>query len=209
MGEPRRGVQKVSERGEEGKEGELPVLGFRRAADWARWLERHGARARGVWLRIAKKGSGGTSVTYAEALEEALCYGWIDGQKKRGDEESWLQKFTPRRARSIWSQINRAKVEELIRAGRMKPAGLAAYEQARADGRLEQAYASQSNAEVPEDFRAELDRRPRARAFFATLKSANRYAVLFRIHTAKKPETRARRIAKLVEMLERGEVLHP
>lgn len=187
---------------------DLPVILFNRPKDWAAWIEKNHAASPGVWLRIAKKGSGLESVTYAEALDVALCYGWIDGLKRKYDEQSWIQKFTPRRPRSLWSKINRAKAEELIACGRMHAAGLVAIEAARADGRWETAYDSASKATVPDDFQAALDRNRKAKTFFAGLDRANRYAILFRIQTAKKAETRAARIAQLVAMLERGEKIH-
>jgi len=179
------------------------------AAEWEAWLAAHHGEQDGVWLRFAKKGSGATTVTYDEALEVALCWGWIDTQVRRIDERYYAQRFTPRRARSPWSKRNREKAEALIQAGRMKAAGLAAIEQAQGDGRWEQAYDSQSKASVPEDLQKELDRNPKAAAFFATLDSANRYAVLYRVQEAKKPETRARRIEKFIGMLNRGEKVHP
>jgi uncharacterized protein YdeI (YjbR/CyaY-like superfamily) len=185
------------------------MMSFKDQQAWSAWLEKNHAKSPGLWLKLAKKGSETQTVSYNEALEEALRYGWIDGQKKGFDESFWLQKFTPRGPRSVWSKINREKAEALIRGGRMQPAGLAAVEKARQDGRWEGAYDSQRSATVPEDLQAELDRRPKAKAFFATLNSANRYAVLWRIQTAKKAETRARRIEQLVGMLERGEKLHP
>lgn len=188
---------------------ELPSLAFKRPADWDRWLSRNHASAAGVWVKLAKQSSELPSITYAEALEVALCYGWIDGQKKTHDATAWLQKFTPRRARSLWSKINRAKAEALIQAGRMKPAGLAAVAEAQRNGQWDAAYAPQRDASVPADLQAELDRHPKAKAFFATLDRRNRYALLFRLHTAKKPETRARRLAHFVEMLERQEKLYP
>lgn len=182
---------------------------FANAAGWARWLAKHHASSSGVWLRMAKADSGIPSVNYPQALEQALCYGWIDGQKKSLDAQHWLQRFTPRSPRSIWSKVNRDKALALIDEGRMKPAGLHEVERARADGRWDAAYDSPSKAEVPPDLQAALEARPQALAFFATLDSANRYAVLFRTHNAKKPETRARRIAQFVDMLARGETLHP
>ena len=188
---------------------ELPVLLFEDQAAWAEWLERHHAGAPGVWLRHAKKDGGLRSVSYAEALDVALCYGWIDSQKRSWDDRSWIQKWGPRGPRSIWSRINRDKVEALVAAGRMRPPGLAAVEAAKADGRWDAAYSSQSTATVPDDLQAALDANPRAAAFFATLNGANRYAILFRVQTAKKPETRAKRIAGFIEMLERGEKIHP
>jgi uncharacterized protein YdeI (YjbR/CyaY-like superfamily) len=184
------------------------VQSFASAGDWERWLHEHHAEAPGVWLRLAKKSSGITSVTYAEAVDVALCYGWIDGQA-RGVDDTWhLQKFTPRRAQSTWSKRNREKVAALIEAGRMQPAGLAEIERAKADGRWDAAYDAPSTATVPEDLQRELDANPAAAEFFATLNSQNRYAILHRIQTAKKPETRARRIAQFVDMLARGEKLY-
>jgi uncharacterized protein YdeI (YjbR/CyaY-like superfamily) len=185
------------------------VMSFERQEDWSSWLDQQHATAPGIWLRIAKKASGIASVTYDEALEAALCYGWIDGQKRSYDETSWLQKFTPRGAKSIWSKINREKAQRLIESGRMRPAGLEAVERARQDGRWEAAYDSHRTASVPEDFQAALDENAEAQAFFATLNSANRYAILFRIQTAKKPETRAKWIQEFIKMLEQHKTLHP
>lgn len=179
------------------------------AAAWARWLKRHHATAAGVWLRVAKKDSGIASVDYAGALEEALCHGWIDGQRKSDDAQYFQQRFTPRTARSMWSQINRAKVLKLIEQGRMLPAGLAEIERAKADGRWDAAYEAASVATVPSDLQAALDADKKAAKFFLTLNAQNRFAVLFRIQGAKKPETRARRIEKFVQMLAKGEKLHP
>ncbi len=187
----------------------LPTLPFATQQDFEAWLDAHHADTAGVWLKLAKAGAGVPSVSYAQALEVALCYGWIDGQKASFDEQYWLQKFTPRRPKSVWSQVNCAKATELIAAGRMREAGLRQVEAAKADGRWDAAYASQRAIEVPPDFQAELDAHPTAQAFFATLNSANRYAFLWRIHTAKKPDTRANRIRQFIEMLERGEKLHP
>jgi uncharacterized protein YdeI (YjbR/CyaY-like superfamily) len=191
-----------------GPAAELPTLSFATQDEWAAWLDEQHATAPGVWLKLAKKATGIASVTYDQALEVALCYGWIDGQKKGFDEAAWLQKFTPRGARSIWSKINREKAERLIAEGRMRPAGLREVERARQDGRWEAAYDSQSTAAVPDDFQAALAANPEAEAFFATLNSTNRYAILFRIQTAKKPETRAKRIREFVAMLARGEKLY-
>jgi uncharacterized protein YdeI (YjbR/CyaY-like superfamily) len=188
---------------------DLPVIPFAQQRDWAAWLADNHASAAGVWIQLAKKGSGIQSITYAEAIDVALCYGWIDGQSKRYDESSWLQKFTPRTAKSIWSKVNREKALSLIESGQMQPAGLAAIERARQDGRWDAAYDSPSTASVPDDLQAELDRNPAAKAFFATLNSRNRYAILFRIQTAKKAETRARRIQEFIGMLERQELLYP
>jgi len=172
---------------------------------WVEWLEQHHATERGVWLRLAKAASDLSSVTYDEAVEVALCYGWIDGQAKRHDADSWLQKFTPRGPRSVWSKRNRDRAERLIANGEVRAAGLEAIEAARADGRWERAYDSPRSAAVPEDLQSALDGSPEAKSFFETLKSAQRYVILHRVQTAVKPETRARRIAKFVAMLERRE----
>ena len=187
----------------------MPIVLFEAQEAWAAWLEENHASSPGLWLRLAKKAAGLESVSYAEALEVALCYGWIDGQKRSYDESSWLQKFTPRRPKSIWSKINREKAEALIASGRMKAAGREAVESAKQDGRWDAAYDSPSNATVPDDFQAELDKNAEAKAFFATLNSTNRYAILFRIQTAKKAETRARRIEQFISMLEKKEKLYP
>jgi uncharacterized protein YdeI (YjbR/CyaY-like superfamily) len=185
-----------------------PRLRFATHEAWDAWLAAHGAAARGVWLELARKGAPERTLTYAEAVESALCHGWIDGQKRAGDAQMFLQRFSPRTPRSPWSQINRDKATALIEEGRMHPAGLAAVERARADGRWERAYAGARTIEVPDDLRARLAEVPAAAAFFATLDGQNRYAVLYRIHEAKRPETRARRIERFVEMLARGETLH-
>ncbi len=187
---------------------ELPILQFDSQADWASWLERHHESSQGAWLKLAKKASGITTVRHAEALEEALCYGWIDGQSAQFDESFYLIRFTPRRPRSKWSQINREKVERLIKEGRVRPAGLAQIEAAKEDGRWEAAYPPASAAVVPEDLQRALDENPKAKAFFETLKGANRYAILYRVHDAKRPETRARRIAEYVAMLAEHRTLH-
>jgi uncharacterized protein YdeI (YjbR/CyaY-like superfamily) len=190
------------------KSAELPTLPFESKKRWADWLAKQHDKSSGVWLKIGKKEAGIPSVTYEEALDVALCYGWIDGQKKGFDEKYWLQKFTPRGPKSIWSKINTEKAERLIASGEMKPAGLKAIELAKQDGRWAAAYASQKNISIPEDFQAALDKNKKAKTFFAALKSAERYSFLFRIHHAKKPETRAKRIQQFVEMLEKGEKLH-
>jgi uncharacterized protein YdeI (YjbR/CyaY-like superfamily) len=184
------------------------VIAFESDADWEAWLEEHHATADGVWVKIAKKGTGIPTVAYPEVLDTALCFGWIDGQRKALDDQYFLQRFTPRRARSRWSQINRDKVEALSKAGRMRPPGIAEVERAKADGRWDAAYASVRTMEVPADLQRELDARPRAAAFFATLNSQNRYSILYRLHDAKRPETRARRLEKFVAMLEAGETLY-
>ncbi len=187
----------------------LPIMAFATPHEWDAWLDTRHADTPGIWLKIAKKDAGVPSVTYAEALESALCYGWIDGQKAAFDAEYWLQKFTPRRPKSIWSRVNRDKATALIAAGRMQPAGLAQVEQAKSDGRWEAAYQSQRAMAFPDDFQRALDANPRAKEFFATLDGGNRYAILFRIETAKKPETRAARIQKFVAMLANHEKIHP
>jgi uncharacterized protein YdeI (YjbR/CyaY-like superfamily) len=184
-----------------------PTL-FKSARAFETWLKKHHASSDGLWLQIAKKGAEQPSVTYLEAVEIALCWGWIDGQKKGLDDQHFLQRFTPRRARSIWSKINVDKVATLIEAGRMQLAGQAQIDAAKADGRWAQAYDGARTATVPEDLQAALDANPRAKAFFATINATNRYAVTWRVQTAVKPETRARRIAQLVDMLARGEVVH-
>jgi uncharacterized protein YdeI (YjbR/CyaY-like superfamily) len=189
--------------------GDLPVLGFADQGAWESWLAEQHAASGGVWLKIPRKGSGAPGVSYPDALAVALCYGWIDGQKGRLDDEYWLQRFAPRRARSRWSKINTEKATELIEAGLMQPAGLREVELARADGRWDAAYAGQRASGVPDDLAAELARNEAAAAFFATLSSANRYAILYRIGDAKRPETRARRIAKYVAMLAAHETIHP
>ena len=181
---------------------------FKTAKAFDTWLKRHHARSDGLWLKIAKRGADEPSVTYAEAVEIALCWGWIDGQKKGLDGQHFLQRFTPRRARSIWSKVNVGKVAALIEAGRMQAPGYAQIEAAKADGRWAQAYDGARTSAVPEDLLAALEAEPGAKAFFATINAANRYAVLWRIQTAVKAETRARRIAQLVEMLARGKTIH-
>jgi uncharacterized protein YdeI (YjbR/CyaY-like superfamily) len=192
---------------ETGKDGR-PILAFDSPEAWEAWLEREHATSDGVWLKFAKKGSGVESVVFAEALEVALCYGWIDSQALSLDERFYLLKFTPRRARSKWSRINRDKVAALMKQGRMKPAGLAQVEAAKKDGRWEAAYASPANVEVPEDLQKALDASPKAAEFFATLNKSNRFAILYQLQDAKKPETRTRRLEKFVGMLERGEKLY-
>ena len=189
---------------------ELPDLVVLDAAAWRRWLAANHASSAGVWLRLAKKGMNEpTQLRYAEALDEALCHGWIDGQVRRFDEASYRQRFTPRRTRSAWSQNNVANIERLLGEGRMTPAGVAAFEAARADGRLDRAYPGQASIEVPDDLAAALEAEPAARASFESLSSQNRYAVLLRIHQAARPQTRAQRIERFVAMLARGETPYP
>jgi uncharacterized protein YdeI (YjbR/CyaY-like superfamily) len=192
---------------EPGKDGK-PILAFASQAEWEAWLDAEHRASDGVWIKFAKKGSGVETVVYAEALEVALCYGWIDSQVKSLDERFYLQKFTPRRARSKWSRINREKIEELTKQGRMKPAGLEQVELAKADGRWDAAYASPASADVPDDLQKALDASPKAAEFWAGLNKSNRYAIIFQLEDAKKPETRVRRLAKFVAMLERGEKLY-
>ena len=187
----------------------LPVMTFESTDEWEAWLAAHHADSPGLWLKIAKKGATGRTVSYSDALDVALCHGWIDGQKGRHDDEYWLQRFTPRKPGSKWSKINTERAEALIASGRMRPAGLREVERAQADGRWEQAYESQSRVTVSEDLARALAANERARAFFATLDSANRYAILYRIGTAKKPETRAKRIDTYVTMLSEHRKIHP
>ena len=190
--------------------GDLPELTVRDRAAWSRWLADHGAETDGVWLVLAKKGTTGpTSLTYDEALEEALCNGWVDGQLGRGDGRTFRRKFTPRKARSTWSQRNVALAERLIGEGRMRPAGFAAIERAKADGNWDAAYAGPATMAVPPDLAAALAANPPAAAMFDRLSGANRYAVLYRVATAKREDTRRRRIDQFVAMLARGETLHP
>ncbi len=184
-----------------------PLL-FKNAKAFEAWLKKHHATSTGLWLKIAKRGADEASVTYLEAVDIALCWGWIDSQKKALDGRHFLQRFTPRRARSVWSKVNVEKVAALTQAGRMQAPGLAQVAAAQADGRWAQAYDGARTAEVPEDLIVALDATPKAKAFFATINAANRYAILWRIQTAVKPETRAKRIAQLVDMLGRGETLH-
>jgi uncharacterized protein YdeI (YjbR/CyaY-like superfamily) len=188
---------------------ELPGRAFRDAAALEAWLEAEHETADELLLRIAKQGTGIASVTYAQAVELALCFGWIDGVKRGVDAVWFIQRFTPRRARSRWSKINRGAAERLIAEGRMRPAGVAQVERARADGRWAAAYDGAATMTVPPDLQAALEAEPAALAFFATLDGRNRYAVLYRVHDAKRPETRARRIATFVAMLAAGETLHP
>lgn len=185
-----------------------PTLVFGSRDDWHAWLKKNHTASNGIWLQIAKRNTDTPTVSYADALEVALCYGWIDGQKQSLDAQFWLQRFTPRTAKSVWSKINREKVSALIEAGQMQPAGLKAVEAAQKDGRWDAAYASASQATVPEDLQAALDANKKARAFFQTLDSHNRYSILYRVQNAKKAETRSKRISEFVAMLARHETLH-
>jgi uncharacterized protein YdeI (YjbR/CyaY-like superfamily) len=184
------------------------ILPFRSSSEFRKWLAANHRQSDGIWLRIFKKDSGEPTITYAEALDEALCFGWIDGQKQRHDETSWLQRFTPRRPKSGWSKINTQHAERLIRGGRVKAAGLAQIAAAKKDGRWTAAYDSPSKATFPEDFLAELRKNEKAKAFFESLNKANRYAIAYRLQTAKKPETRQRRMDMILAMLARGEAFH-
>jgi uncharacterized protein YdeI (YjbR/CyaY-like superfamily) len=187
---------------------EPPVLAFADASALDAWLAENHASSRGIWLELAKKGSGKPSVTYAEAVEVALAWGWIDGLKHAHDDVAWHQKLTPRGAKSVWSKINRDKATALVAEGRMKPPGLAEVERAKADGRWDAAYDGARTSKMPDDLAAAFEASPRAKDFFATLDARNRYAVLWRVQTAKTAATRAARVAKLVAMLARGEKLH-
>jgi uncharacterized protein YdeI (YjbR/CyaY-like superfamily) len=182
---------------------------FAHQAAWEQWLETNHEHSHGLWVKVAKKDSPITTLSYAEALEVALCYGWIDGQKKPYDRDLWLQKFTPRRAQSVWSKVNIDKVTQLIASGKMKPSGMKAVKAAKEDGRWDAAYESQRNFTVPEDFQHALEKNPQAKAFFEMLNRQNRYAICYRIQTAKKLETRKARIQKFVEMLANNQKLYP
>ena len=188
---------------------DFATLSFSSSSEWEEWLERNHSAAPGVWLKIAKKDTGIESVRYPEVLESALCFGWIDGLRRSLDERFFLQKFTPRQRRSKWSKVNCEKIERLTAAGRMRPPGLAEVERAKADGRWDAAYESPARIGVPEDLQRELDARPQAKEFFSQLNSQNRYAILYRLHDAKRPETRARRLAEFVAKLEAGEKIYP
>jgi uncharacterized protein YdeI (YjbR/CyaY-like superfamily) len=187
---------------------DTPVLLFESRQTWHGWLHTHHIESSGAWLKLAKKSSGHTSISYDEALEEALCYGWIDGQKQRYDNHYWMQKFTPRGPKSLWSKINVAKIEALLQSDKMQPAGLAAVEMGRKSGAWNAAYDSPSTTTVPKDFQTALEENPKAKQFFETLNKANVYGFCWRIQTAKKPETRKARIDTFIDMLNRGEKLH-
>jgi uncharacterized protein YdeI (YjbR/CyaY-like superfamily) len=185
-----------------------PIHDFESQKAWEKWLKENHRTSSGIWIRLARKASGIPSITYAEAVESALCYGWIDGHKRPHSDTAWLQRFTPRRSRSMWSQINRDKALALIESRRMRAAGLEEVERAKKDGRWEAAYGSQSALTTDAGFQKALNKSPRAKKFFKTISAANRYAILWRVQTAKRPETRARRIKQYVEMLEKGETHH-
>ena len=186
-----------------------PSLLFQNKNDWSAWLDKNHNISAGVWLQLSKKNSDIQTVSHPEALEVALCYGWIDGQRKKGSDNSWLQRFTPRGARSIWSKVNRANALALIEAGRMQPAGITAIERAKTNGQWDSAYDAVAKATIPDDLATELRNNKQSKAFFEQLSSQNRYAILFRLQTAKKPETRARRLEKFIAMLARNETIHP
>ena len=187
------------------KKAKKPIVAFESAVHWEKWLEEYQAKSDGIWMCLHKKDSGLASVNYAEALDVALCYGWIDGQKKSLNKTSWLQKFTPRRPKSGWSKVNTGHVERLIATGKMQRAGLVQVEAAKQDGRWDRAYSSQSTATIPEDFLKLVNKNKAAKKFFETLSKSKLYSIIYRLETAKKPETRANRIKKIMEMLERGE----
>ena len=186
----------------------IPIRSFKDAKAWESWLAKNQGDTNGVWIRLAKKNSGAKSITYAEALEIALCYGWIDAQKRGESETAWLQRFMPRAKKSIWSKINTEKALALIASGRMTPAGLDEVVRAKQDGRWEAAYEPPSTAQVPADFEALLNKSRRAQKFFRTISATNRYAILWRLQTAKKAETRVKRMRTFIEMLEKGETIH-
>jgi uncharacterized protein YdeI (YjbR/CyaY-like superfamily) len=188
---------------------DLPVIAFKSQQAWDAWLTSQPARSKGLWLKLAKKSSGIASVSKPEAIDTALCHGWIDGQLDSFDDDYWLIRFTPRRSTSKWSEKNRARALRLVELRRMQPAGLSEIERARKDGRWDAAYAPQSTAQVPDDLRAALAKNKKAKGFFETLDRVNRYAILYRIHAAKKAETRIARIEKFVAMLIEGKTIHP
>lgn len=186
----------------------LPILSFRNGENFEAWLEQQPANAAGAWLRLPKKSASAPGLTKAEAIDAALCHGWIDGQLDKYDDNYWLIRFTPRKAHSKWSQVNKRRATELLAEGRMRKAGLAQIDAAKVDGRWAAAYAPASSAKVPTDLQEALNANPQAAEFFATLKGANRYAILYRIGSVKRPQTRAKKIAEYISMLERGETIH-
>jgi len=191
-----------------GAKDEIEIISFESRKALARWLEANHDTPQGIWMRFFKKASGKKTVSYDESLDEALCYGWIDGQVKKFDTESWLQKFTPRRAKSLWSKKNTGHIKRLMELGRMKPSGLKEVEAAKADGRWNKAYDPQGEMTVPNDFLAKLSKNATAKSFFETLNKANRFAIVWRLQTAKRPETREKRMAMILEMLKKGEKFH-
>lgn len=187
---------------------ELPILSFKTQSEFSEWLEKHHAISDGIWIQLFKKHSGVESITYAQAVEESLCYGWIDSLAKKYDEKSYIQKFTPRRTKSMWSKINIGHIERLIKEGRMKESGLKEVERAKTDGRWQKAYDSSTTMQMPEDFIKEVNKDKKAKEFFQELNKSNKFAIAFQLHNAKKPETRQRRLLKFVEMMKRGEKLY-
>ena len=192
----------------EAKKDNLPILIFKTGKEWDRWLQKNYSSSNGIWLQIYKKGTGISSITYPEAVDTALCYGWIDGVANKYDEDSYLQRFTPRRSKSIWSKKNVEKANGLIASGKMKPGGLKEIEAAKADGRWDTAYDSPANIEIPKDFLEELSKKPKAKKFFQTLNKTNTYSIAWRLQTAKKPETRAKRMKVILEMLSKEQKFH-
>ena len=186
----------------------LPILTFKTAKEWDKWMAKNYASSKGIWLRFYKKASGIPSLTYPEAVEVSLCYGWIDGQANKYDENSYLQRFTPRRPKSIWAKKNIERVTRLIASGKMKPSGLKEIEAAKADGRWEMAYDSPATMEIPNDFLKELSKNPKAKTFFGTLNKTNTYAIAWRLQTAKKPETRQKRMKAIIDMLSKKQKFH-
>ena len=189
-------------------QADLEVVSFKTPREFENWLRKNHKTKKGIWLRLFKKASGEKSVTYEEAVNEALCFGWIDGQSNKYDEQSWTQKFTPRRPGSIWAKRNKERIEQLTKEGRMKPAGMAEVEKAKADGRWDKAYAPPGEMTIPADFLKALSRNKKAKAFFDTLNKTNMFAIAFRLHTAKKEETRERRMKVILTMLAKGEKFH-
>ncbi len=190
------------------KKPEQPIIEFRTQSEWRDWLLDNHDNSDGIWMRLYKKKSGIPSIEIGQALDEALCFGWIDGQRKTYDEQSYLQKYTPRRKRSIWSKINTGKIEALSKEGKMHPAGLLEVEKAKADGRWAKAYDSPANMQVPDDFVEAISKFPEAMDFYNSLNKTNRYAIAFRLQTAKKQETRTKRMAAMIEMMKNGEKFH-
>jgi len=188
---------------------QLPILAFASAKDWESWLEEEHTKSKGIWLKFAKTGTGIPTVSKAEAIEGALCYGWIDGQLDKFDEKHWLIRFTPRKPKSRWSEINTKSATELMARGRIKPAGQAEIDKAKADGRWEAAYAGQASIDVPQDLKEALSKQPKAEEFFKELDSRNRYAILYRLHNTRRPDARSARLATYVDMLARGETIYP
>jgi uncharacterized protein YdeI (YjbR/CyaY-like superfamily) len=201
-------VKKTEDASTAQPKAELKIISAASAAKWEAWLNKNHLKSSGVWLRLFKKSSGAQTIARADALDLAICHGWIDGQAKPFDAESWLQKFTPRRPKSIWSKINKQHVARLVKSGKMKAAGLAAVAAAKSDGRWKAAYDSPKNATIPSDFLKKLSRNRRAKEFFATLNRTNLYSIVWRLQTAKKPETRARRMKAILEKLAEGEKFH-